>query len=230
MTTNYIMKELIPIVAKLAGQYTGGDSSSISNSKAQQLMGAVLYCIQANEPEQQQALVSNTKIPAQQAYELSYRLIEKKVQQALALYNELLANFADYGSHFLHDTVLNGLPEFFKWYDIRFEPQNSILTLDYPVLQDLSKHTGIHLIYEYIRCLLLEQHFLQQFSEDYIRQSLKEYNPFYQDTPDNLCEVMIWTQAKRTVEEKNADQSELRIKVDFWRQNLYNIIQQKLDS
>ena len=41
---------------------------------------------------------------------------------------------------------------------------------------------------------------------------------------------MIWTQAKRTVEEKNADQSELRIKVDFWRQNLYNIIQQKLDS
>ena len=174
MTTNYIMEELIPIVAKLAGQYTGGDSSSISNSKAQQLMGAVLYCIQANEPEQQQALVSNTKIPAQQAYELGYRLIEKKVQQALALYNELLANFADYGSHFLHDTVLNGLPEFFKWYDIRFEPQNSILTLDYPVLQDLSKHTGIHLIYEYIRCLLLEQHFLQQFSEDYIRQSLKE--------------------------------------------------------
>ena len=78
--------------------------------------------------------------------------------------------------------------------------------------------------------MLLEQHFLQQFSEDYIRQSLKEYNPFYQDTPDNLCEVMIWTQAKRTVEEKNADQSELRIKVDFWRQNLYNIIQQKLDS
>jgi len=71
---------------------------------------------------------------------------------------------------------------------------------------------------------------LQQFSEDYIRQSLKEYNQFYQDTPDNLCEVMIWTQAKRTVEEKNADQSELRIKVDFWRQNLYNIIQQKLDS
>ena len=173
MTTNYIMEELIPIVAKLAGQYTGGDSRSISNSKAQQLMGAVLYCIQTNEPEQQQALVSNTKVPAQQAYELGYSLIEKKVQQALALYNELLANFADYGSHFLHDTVLNGLPEFFKWYDIRFEPQNSILTLDYPVLQDLSRHTGIHLIYEYIHCLLLEQHFLQQFSEDYIRQSLK---------------------------------------------------------
>ena len=87
MTTNYIMEELIPIVAKLAGQYTGGDSRSISNSKAQQLMGAVLYCIQTNEPEQQQALVSNTKVPAQQAYELGYSLIEKKVQQELALYN-----------------------------------------------------------------------------------------------------------------------------------------------
>lgn len=83
MTTNYIMEELILIVAKLAGQYTGGDSSSISNSKAQQLMGAVLYCIQANEPEQQQALVSNTKIPAQQAYELGYCLIEKRCNKRL---------------------------------------------------------------------------------------------------------------------------------------------------
>lgn len=228
MTTEYTMEELLPIVAKLANQYTGGDSSSVTHAKAQQLMAAVLYCIKATETEQQQALISSQKLPAQQAYELGRNLLEHKVQQALDMYNKLLANFADYGSYFLYNTVINGLPEFFKWYDLRFEPQNSILTLDYPLLKDLSGSTGIHLIYEYIQCLLLEQLFLQQFSEEYIHQSLTEYNPFYQDTPDNLCEVMLWTQAKRS--QSNESPDELRAKVDFWRQNLYNIIQQKIET
>ncbi len=228
MTTSYTMEELIPIVAELADRYTASNSTSISNAKAQQLMAAVLYCIQAAETEQPQALISKTKMPATQAYKLGYRLLEQKTQQALVLYNELLADFSDYGNYFLRNTVVNGLPEFFKWYDLRFEPQNNILTLDYPILQNLANHTGIHLIYAYIQCLLLEQRFLRQFPPDYIRQSLAEYNPFYQDTPDNLCEVMIWTQAKRSAKEQNASPDELRIKVDFWRQNLYNIIQQQI--
>lgn len=47
--TQYQMEELVPIVARLAEKYTGFASSSISYEKAQQLMAAVLYCIQEYE-------------------------------------------------------------------------------------------------------------------------------------------------------------------------------------
>ena len=42
---DYEMEELVPIVGKLAEKYTSHESTSITYEKAEQLMGAVLYCI-----------------------------------------------------------------------------------------------------------------------------------------------------------------------------------------
>ena len=39
------MEELLPVVAKLAERYTSKESSSVSYKTAEQLMGAVVYCI-----------------------------------------------------------------------------------------------------------------------------------------------------------------------------------------
>lgn len=66
-----------------------------------------------------------------------------------------------------------------KWYDVKFEPQNIILPLDYPVLKDLSAYTGIDRIYEFILCIHLEQRFLEGLSRDdlvylYTRDIFKE--------------------------------------------------------
>lgn len=72
----------------------------------------------------------------------------------------------------LYETFAKGIPEFFKWYDVKFAPQNTILTLDYPVLKDLSGETGIDRIYEYIKCLHLEQTFLRKFPEAYVMEML----------------------------------------------------------
>ena len=41
---DYEMEELVPIVGKLAEKYTANESTSITYEKAEQLMGAVLYC------------------------------------------------------------------------------------------------------------------------------------------------------------------------------------------
>ena len=41
----YTMEELVPIVGRLAEKYCAGESSSVTYEKAEQLMGAVLYCI-----------------------------------------------------------------------------------------------------------------------------------------------------------------------------------------
>ena len=55
----YKTEELIPIVAKLAEKYTAKESTSITYEKAQQLMGAVIYCICEYEAAQKQSFVQN---------------------------------------------------------------------------------------------------------------------------------------------------------------------------
>lgn len=190
--TNYAMEELLPIIARLSYKYTSGDSTSITYAQAQKLMASVLYCIQAGETAAANSLLptETKRRPAADAYEHGLALITKKVQQALHLYQQILQNFNDYDNYFLHSTIIDGMPEFFKWYDVNFAAHEDILTLDYPVLQDLTSLCGINKIYRYLQCIEQEQKFLAQMPPAFIRQTLAEYNPFYRDTPDNLVEII----------------------------------------
>ena len=88
-------------------------------------------------------LNTNQLVSVMEAYETGAAPVEQKVTASLQIYNEMMNSFSDYENVCLYDTIANGLPEFYKWYDCRFEPQNTILTLDYPIITDLSTHTGI---------------------------------------------------------------------------------------
>ena len=123
---------------------------------------------------------------ARQAYEEGMALVEKKVRKTLAMYNEMMPEFSDYGNICLYDTVVREMPEFFKWYDIRFNPKDTILTLDYPVTRDLSGYTGIDRIYEYLKCIRKEQDFLHSFPESYVRGVLRKYCFGYQEMIENI--------------------------------------------
>ena len=126
---DYEMEELVPIVGKLAEKYTAHESTSITYEKAEQLMGAVLYCICELKEINDNSLALNEKIPAQRAYEIGVAYVEEKSKKALDLYNRIMPEFYHYENQCLYDTFVKGIPEFFKWYDIQFEPQNTILLL-----------------------------------------------------------------------------------------------------
>lgn len=225
---DYTMEELIPIAGELVEKYTAFESTSVTYEKAEQLMGAVLYCIheaeltagsvwanaggdgagdeQANAGEDAAdsarvyaggdmaggaVSVSAKGLTARQAYEAGTALVEKKVRKALAMYNEMMPGFSDYGNICLYDTVVKGLPEFFKWYDIKFNPQDTILTLDYPVTGNLSEYTGIDRIYEYLKRIRMEQEFLHTYPENYVRSVLREYCGEYEEMVENIYEVFV---------------------------------------
>ena len=48
---DYTMEELLPVVGKLTEKYTSLSSTSVTYETAQQLMGAVLYCLREAEYE-----------------------------------------------------------------------------------------------------------------------------------------------------------------------------------
>ncbi len=210
---HFEMEELVPIVAKLAGEYTSFESTSIPYEKAQQLMEAVLYCI--HEAELVEAAenvsaaedvgetrshlpVSKEKTSARQAYHTGKNCVEQKTKQALNLYHAILPEFVSCGNRCLYETFTKGLPEFFRWYDVKFAPQNTIVTLDYPILKDISGLTGIDKIYEFLQCISLEQKFLQKFPEEYVTEILEQYAKKVsgaQDTgrelAENICEIVL---------------------------------------
>lgn len=99
------MEELLPVVGKLAEKYTGWESTSISDEKAEQLMEAVLYCI-GEVTGQQEGLVSQEKISAELAYEMGYQCVVEEVKETLDLYHAILPGFSFYENRCLHDTFM----------------------------------------------------------------------------------------------------------------------------
>lgn len=233
---NYKMEELVPIVGKLAEKYTAFESTSISYEKAEQLMGAVLYCIRETyRPEDTDSgqgtgiAAKENRLSAQQAYETGVGLAEKKAKASLALYHKILPGFDSYGNQCLRDTFLSGLPAFFQWYDVKFEPQNTILTLDYPVLRDISKYTGVDKIYEFLQCIHLEQIFLNKFPKQYVKKILMKNSGQYEEMADNICEVVFMAVAghilaRKPLQEWNFEEKDyLRIQEIFQKNSFSHI-------
>ena len=185
--------------------------------------------------EGQAELTAQEKMTAEQKYERGLEYVEEKTKRALALYNELLPDFFSYENQCLYDTVVKGLPEFFKWYDIRFEPQNTVITLDYPVLRDLSDHSGIDRIFEFIRCIRLEQDFLGAFPTICVTGWLKKYNREYRETADNICEIMLGflfghILAGKALEYELDEADYLRLQQIFMKKDLCDIMELLRDA
>ncbi len=160
------MEELIPIFSKLAQDYTGFESTSISYERAQSLMEAVIYCL--DEYHQVPSAIPETShISIEEKYELGLCLVKEKEFKIRNIFNELCLSFQDFGVKCLCDTI-KSIPEFLKWYNAKFCPQENIITVDYPLLIGLSSLRGADKIYQYILFLQKEQQFLTMFHKNYV--------------------------------------------------------------
>lgn len=198
----YTMMELLPVVKYLSDRYTSKESGSVTYDMASQLMEAVIYCIREYENADGPAFAeqetgsaalydSSSKQDARQAYDAGYQLVLEKTTQAKAIYDKTVKKFHAYGCTAYFDTVIKGMPSFFLYYDARFNPQNHILTLDYPVLISQENLCGIDRIMAYLNCIRAEQEFLGKFPETLVRQVLSARQPDYRDLFENLAEMML---------------------------------------
>lgn len=187
---DYQMEELLPIVSELAQKYAGYESTSITYEKAQSLMEAVLFCLSEYNSSATDSLVQRD-ISVKEQYNIGAKLLFEKVEDIRKIFNEISFQFEDFGVKCLYDTVQKGIPQFLKWYDIKFCPQNTILTLDYPLLIDCSSFKGADAVYKYIRAIQTEQIFLGKFDRNYVMLVLEKYNSEYRDMIENLCSIVL---------------------------------------
>ena len=194
---DYVMDELMPVVAELTRKYTSGESSSVTYETARHLMEAVLYCI--GELESGIMPIGAERLPAGQAYRLGCEKVREKVKAAEQTYRDLLSYFSAYGNENYYDTVVKGIAGFFTCYDARFSPQETIITMDYPVLVPLNGKTGIDAVAEYIRCIALEQRFLGAFQAGFVTDILTRFHSGYRRQFFNLCRVIFRHVVARTL-------------------------------
>ncbi|MDO5390144.1 MAG: DUF6179 domain-containing protein [Eubacteriales bacterium] len=185
----YELEELIPVVAELARKYTSGESTSITYERANHLMEAVLYCI--HQCESGNALTGGERLTAQQAYQLGFQKVCEKTKQTQEQYNRMIGEFFGYGNENYEDTVRKAIPGFFRLYNPRFAPQETIITMDYPVLMPPDQYSGIDAIEAYLACVCLEQQFMGAFPEEYVIGILKSYQADYQSQFYNLCRILL---------------------------------------
>lgn len=189
-SNGYQMEELLPVITWLARKYTGGESTSVTYEQARRLMEAVLYCIEeAGRGETQ--LTGGEKPSAFQMYEAGYRKVLMRTEKNREIYNTMILKFRSFGNENYRDTVEKGIPGFFRFYDARFAPQETILTMDYPVLDPVREETGIRAIEKYLEGICLEQKFLGKLPEAAVRRILTDFRRDYQKQFENLGRIVL---------------------------------------
>ncbi len=202
--SDYPQEELVAIVARLAAEYTGYEHSSVTYERAQGFMEAVLYCINEKEHVGGGTLALRDA-SAEEMYESGRRIVTEKVGKLRELYNEMIIGFEDYGCVFLKETVARGIPAFLLRYDAKFAPQETLLTLDYPILKDLGASSGIDRVLDYVTCISAEQRFLAKFGSAYVTEVLGAYDDNYGELAENICEIVLQNLIGHMVSDKPLD-------------------------
>lgn len=185
----YAMEELIPIVGRLADEYTSNESSSVTVETAKRLMDAVIYCMSHYETGDC-SIATQDKITADNVYKLGYNAVIEKTKKTQEKYNELMTFFQPYGNRNYRDTVEKALPFFFMYYDVKFAPMDNIITMDYPVFGLDMNLEGIDMIGQYIDAIWEEQRYLAKFPINYIIDELRIFHPNYENEFFNLKEIV----------------------------------------
>lgn len=211
----YETKELIPIVAKLAEKYTSKESTSVTYENARCLMEAVVYCINVCQASHDDNIsyvkgtknqpATQKKISAEDAYSLGYEKVIQKVRNTQDIYNRMIVDFKAYGNENYYDTVTKGLSGFFKYYNPRFAPHETIITMDYPVLCPIVGMTGINAVEKYVNCIRLEQKFMKAFPEEYIILTLSRFQADYTKQFYNICGIILRHILGHMITEKSLD-------------------------
>lgn len=133
----------------------------------------------------------NSRPSAAEIYRAGKEAVLYKVKLTQEKYNRLATTFCDYGNENLRDTVIEAIPGFFKYYDPVFAPQNTIITMDYPVLNRDIALQGIDAVAAYLDAIELEQFFLRRIRPDIVCSILQEFDENYKKQFFNISSIVM---------------------------------------
>lgn len=197
-SVNCTHRDILNLLKDLIMKYTKGESSSVQAETAQRLLESILYAIDARTilfADPAEAVVIIIKHGVNAIYNQGFQLVTASTESSRALYLNLKAHKLGVGTHAYNLTIEGGLAGFFADYDPRFQAQDTVASIDYPLLFDDMSITGIFYIEQYLKKLAMENCFCQLFSTASAAKLLERYGQVYaidyRETLLNLFEVLL---------------------------------------
>lgn len=193
-----IQAQVMFILKDLIIRYTRGESTSVTIETAERLLNSIYYSIDAymkslHNVEEGIAYLKFKSI--KEAYEKGIGIIVSCVEEARALFTEMMKNKLSIPLRAYNDTIDTALPDFFKKYDIMFNAHDTMADIDYPLVFDDTDVKGIFYIKQYLEKLNMETQFCSVFSNKEIVKVLKNYGRIcgvnYTEPLVNIFELMI---------------------------------------
>ena len=197
-TIDQVQIGILSILKGLIIKYTQGKSTSLKVETTESILVSVLYSLDAR--------LSGFPEPGDAAEYLRIQNIEYIYQEGLELVNscctatrQLFQQIVDSKLNISLDaynsTIDEALPAFFDNYDPIFSAQDTITSMDYPLLFDDTETTGIYYIEQYLEKLAMENYFCSLFPPDSVEKLLVNYGQIYcidyKETLLNLFEVLL---------------------------------------
>jgi len=169
--------------------YTSGESSSIPQLTAYELLESVLYVLGVDPDDMDQAeLARLARSDLTAEFEQGLARTKEKAEESARLWKEVCLTAPLLKSVALKDT-LNALDAFIATYDYRYFAVKAECDIDYPLCNPVPEaYQGIDFINEYLARLLLENAFMGYFDLDRIKALMKSVSPDYRLLIINLFE------------------------------------------
>lgn len=184
------------ILKDLILKYTKGESSSVTVEKAEKLIIGIWYTIDAymNTFENIELAIKTLKEEEiSYIYEKGKIILKEDFIHTEKLYKRTLKNQI-YTDLTAYKDTLFGISNFFKFYNLEFEPDECVADIDYPLAFDDWDVVGLYYIKNYLWNLYLENEICNKFNNDDIHKILKSYGDTYKiDYRDLLINIFEMT-------------------------------------
>ena len=184
------------ILKDLIIRYTKGQSTSVTVEKAEKFIIGIWYTIDAYmktfenleiaidtlKKEEISYIYERGKGVLKEDFKITEKLYEKTLKNQIC--TDLIA----------YNTTLSGIENFFKYYDLEFEPDENAADIDYPLIFDDWDMVGLYYMKNYLWNLYVENEICNKFDNKDIHKILKTYGDIYKiDYRDLLINIFEMT-------------------------------------
>lgn len=196
--------ELLELLAQKCDEWTRGESSSLPEEKAQDILTSIMYVISlarkeqsapagfdAEESDSAADIVQQDGVPVSQLFERGLVCVQKKLFSCHMLQRRILKNIFNTPNVFYRSTIAGGISGFFKLYSPQFSAHEIHITADYPVCLGRPELEGVEFIEEYLSRIDAENAFCRLFDSMTVHRLLLELSPDYAQLPVNVFEPVL---------------------------------------
>ncbi|WP_290460062.1 DUF6179 domain-containing protein [Romboutsia ilealis] len=186
------------ILKDLIKKYTKGQSSSVTVYTAEKLIIAIWYTLDAymlsfDKLDESIEAIKNENI--EDMYIKGDKILKDDFNNTKNLYKSVIDNKLNTKLIAYNDTLTLGIKDFFKTYDIEFEPQDIPGSIDYPLAFDDCSIQGLYYIKNYLWNMYIENKICSYFKSNSVEKVMdfygKAYKINYKDLLINIFELTL---------------------------------------